>query len=36
MIILEVMILCGGLLTSLMTGVIIDHYVMIRRQSRPK
>ena len=36
MIILEVMILGGGLATALMTGVIIDHFVMIRHQSRPK
>ena len=36
MIVLEVLIIGAGLLATLMTGVIIDYFVIIRRQSRPK
>ena len=36
MIVLEVLITGGGLLTAFTTGVIIDFYVMFRRESRPK
>ena len=36
MIVLELLIISGGLLASFTTGLIIDHFVMLQRQSRPK
>ena len=36
MIVLELLIIGAGLLATFTTGLVIDHFVMIRRQSRPK
>ena len=36
MIVLELLIIGGGLFASFTTGVIIDYYMMLQRQSRPK
>ena len=36
MIVLEVLIMGAGFLATFTTGVVIDYFVVIRRQSRPK
>ena len=36
MVVLELLIIGAMLLANLATGLVIDHFVMIRRQSRPK
>ena len=36
MIVLEIIIMGGMFLANLATGLVIDYFVVIRRQSRPK
>ena len=36
MVVLELLIIGAMLLGNLATGMVIDHFVMLRRQSRPK
>ena len=36
MVVLELLIMVAMLLGNLATGLVIDHFVMLQRQSRPK